>query len=166
MNIKIKLVHPLAKLPEQQHDTDAGWDVFATEIIKESDDFYIVKLGFSLEIPIGYKCVLVPRSSITKTKWLVQNSPGQGDPTYRGEYQYRFRAIPDVITVDNTTVNGLFSVTNQLAPFVLKYPEFPYKVGERIGQIFFEEIVPFEWEVVNELSDTARGAGGFGSTGK
>lgn len=162
MNIKIKLTHPLAKLPEQTHDTDAGWDVFATEIIKEADDFYIVKLGFCLEIPIGYKCVLVPRSSITKTKWLQQNSPGQGDPSYRGEYSYRFRGLP--IGFIQKEVPGGMGCSDY--EYVCKYSEFPFKIGDRIGQIFFEEIVPFEWEIVNELSETKRGTGGFGSTGK
>lgn len=146
--IKIKFTSKFAKLPIQASEFSGGWDVFAAEIIKESDDFYIVDLGFQLEIPNGYKVTLVPRSSITKTKWIQQNSPGLGDSDYRGNYQYRFRCIPN-------TPESTFDFQN-----------FPYKVGDRIGQIYLEEVIPISFIESSDLSDSVRGDGGFGSTGK
>lgn len=150
MKIKFKRLHPDAAIPKQATEFAGGWDVTATEIIQEADDFVICKLGFALELPIGYKLTLVPRSSLTKTKWILQNSPGLGDADYIGEYQYRFRALP--------LIEDLF------VDYIIDYPEFPYKVGDRIGQVYLEEVIPMEFEEVEELSDTVRGEGGFGST--
>lgn len=150
MLVKIKKLHPDAVIPKKASELAGGWDVTATEIIQESEDFVICKLGFALQPPSNYKVTLVPRSSLTKTKWILQNSPGLGDPDYLGEYQYRFRALPD-------------HVIHYLTSSII-YPKFPYKVGDRIGQIYLEEIIPIEFKLVEELSDTVRGTGGFGST--
>jgi dUTP pyrophosphatase len=153
LRIKIKKCHPDAAIPQKATQLAAGHDVTVTEIIQEAEDFVVCKLGFALTPPPGYKVVLVPRSSLTKTKWILQNSPGQGDEDYTGEYQYRFRCIPSGV---NTKMSG----------YTLSYDEFPYKVGDRIGQIFLEEVIKFEFEEVSELSNTERGVGGFGHTGR
>jgi dUTP pyrophosphatase len=153
MKVKIKKLDPKAQIPKQATEFSGGWDVVATEIIQESNDFVICKLGFALELPKGYKLTLVPRSSLTKTHWILQNSPGLGDQDYTGEYQYRFRALPIDIGWNNKQ------------EYCLTYSKFPYKVGDRIGQVYLEEVIPIEFEEVTELSDTERSTGGFGSTG-
>jgi len=153
MKVKIKKLHSEAVIPKQATEFAGGWDVVVTEIIQESKDFVICKLGFSLELPKGYKLTLVPRSSLTKTKWVLQNSPGLGDADYTGEYQYRFRALPIGIGWNNK------------AEYCLTYSKFPYSVGDRIGQVYLEEVIPIEFEEVEELSTTERNTGGFGSTG-
>lgn len=164
MKVKIKKLYPNAVIPKQATEFSGGWDVIVTEIEHKEDDFVICKLGFALELPIGYKLTLVPRSSLTKTKWILQNSPGLGDTDYRGEYQYRFRALPYKVISDFK----YSSLQNRkiLNGYMFKYPEFPYKEGERIGQVYLEEIIPIEWEETEVLSDTVRGVGGFGSTDK
>ena len=159
MKIKLRKLHEKATVPERGTEFSGGWDVTATTIIQEAEDFVICKLGFALEIPEGYKLTLVPRSSLTKTHWIVQNSPGLGDADYRGEYQYRFRAIPIGADVER----NMFGTDHKVK---LIYPEFPFKENERIGQVYIEEVLPIEFEVVEDLSDTVRGEGGFGSTGK
>lgn len=161
MQVKIKKLHPDAVIPKQASELAGGWDVVATEIIEESDDFVICKLGFALQPPTNYKITLVPRSSLTKTNWILQNSPGLGDPDYLGEYQYRFRCIPINTDLEYWDDHGFITNIND----GLKYQEFPYKVGDRIGQIYLEEIIPIEFIEVDELSNTDRGTGGFGSTG-
>ena len=155
VNIKIKKLHPLAQIPKQAPEFAGGWDVVVTDIIKESDDFVICKLGFALDIPYGYKLTLVPRSSLTKTKWIIQNSPGLGDSDFRGEYQLRFRALPCGIKFNWKKFK-----------FELKYPKFPYNAGDRIGQIYLEEIINMSFSEVSELATSVRGDGGFGSTNK
>lgn len=152
VSIKFKRLHKDAKFPKKIDELCGGWDVTCTEIIWEDVDFVICKLGFALEIPAGYKVTLVPRSSFTKYRWVLQNSPGLGDASYVGEYQYRFRAIPI-----GTRKMGLI--------MDLTYDGFPYKVGDRIGQIYLEEVIPIEFEEVEELSETIRGSRGFGSSG-
>ena len=166
MLVKLKKLHPDAIIPQRMTALSGGWDVAATEIIQESSNFVICKLGFALQPPPNYKITLVPRSSLTKTNWVVQNSPGLGDADYLGEYQYRFRCIPSEVKVGiKTHYNGHgFSYNEDV--YLLTYEEFPFKVGDRIGQIYLEEVIPIEFEEVEELSDTERGTGGFGSTNR
>jgi dUTP pyrophosphatase len=150
MIVKIKKLHPNAVIPAKASDLAAGWDVTCTEIEKGLNGLITCKTGFALQPPPNYRVVLIPRSSITKTMYVMQNSPGCGDPDYLGEYIYKFRALPK---------EGL--------PFgSLSYEGFPFKAGERIGQLFLQEIIPIEFEEVIELDATNRGTGGFGSTGK
>lgn len=153
MKVKIKKFHPNASIPKQATDLAGGWDVTVTEIIQESNDFVICKLGFGLQPPPNYKITLVPRSSLTKTKWILQNSPGLGDADYLQEYQYRFRCLPEHI-----------SESRKFSPAYLIYQKFPYRIGDRIGQIYLEEAIPIEFEEVDELLPIGNRIGGFGST--
>lgn len=153
MQIKIKKLHPNATIPKQATELAGGWDVTVTEIEKAEDDLVICKLGFALQLPKNYKLTLVPRSSLTKTKWFIQNSPGLGDADYLQEYQLRFRALPfDVHVVD------------RFGGIALEYPKFPYKVGDRIGQVYLEEVIPIEFIEVDEF-DFENDRGGYGHTG-
>lgn len=153
MKVKIKRFNKKIPFPEKATELAAGHDVVASEIIQKEVDFVICKLGFALTPPPGYKVVLVPRSSLTNTHWVLQNTPGQGDEDFTGEYQLRFRAIPIGLTYDSKD------------EYVLKYTNFPYKEGDRVGQIFVEKVEKFEFEEVEELLVTKRGDGGYGSTG-
>jgi dUTP pyrophosphatase len=156
MNIKFKKLHKEAHIPTQGSKGAGGWDLYAAEITEVAPDEVIVHLGFALAPPPGYRVTFVPRSSFTKNRWVLQNSPTLGDPDYRGEYKVRFRAIP----------SRIIQSSGGLKKPILGYPKFPYEVGDRVAQMYLEEIIPIEFEVVKDLDDTERGAGGFGSTGK
>ena len=164
MIVKFKKLHPLAQLPKKSTELAGGHDVICTDILQIDSDLVICKLGFALTPPSNYKITLVPRSGITKTKWMVQNSPGLGDSDFFGEYQFRFRAIPDGVEKhyepfkDGGNINSAYGVD------VLTYPDFPYKIGDRIGQIYIEEVIPLEFEIVDELEVSVRGEG-WGSSG-
>lgn len=144
MIVKIKKFRENARVPEKMSELAAGFDLYASEIEFPEPGFAICKLGVGMTPPQGYKIVFVPRSSITKTRWILQNSPTQGDEDFVGEYQLRLRGIP--------YPGGTYQM-------------FPYKVGDRIGQMFIEKVIDFTFEEVEELEDTKRGAGGFGSSG-
>lgn len=75
MKIKFKRLHEKATIPKQATDLAGGWDVTVTKIEKVKEDLVICKLGFALQLPKNYRLILVPRSSLTKTKWILQNSP-------------------------------------------------------------------------------------------
>ena len=156
MIAKFKRLHKNAVIPKQATEFDGGWDVTVTEIEYVEPDFVICKLGFALELPVGYKLTLVPRSNLTKYQWVVNNSPGLGDALYKHEYQIRFRAIPNGVrkTIAIPGANH----------YEITYPAFPYKVGDRIGQVYVEQVIPIEWKEVEEFETEDRG-GGFGSTG-
>jgi dUTP pyrophosphatase len=148
MQVKIKKLHPNATTPKRATELAGGWDVTATEIERVDDDLVICKLGFALQLPKNHRLILVPRSSITKTKWILQNSPGLGDEDFIQEYQFRFRALPQY----------------QKGTLLFEYPRFPYEVGDRIGQVYLEEVIPMEFVEVEEFDfDNNRGA--YGSTG-
>jgi dUTP pyrophosphatase len=151
VNVKFKKFHNKASIPKRATELAGGWDVKVTEVIRKSDDFYVCKLGFGLQIPENYKITLVPRSSLTKTKWVLQNSPGLGDADFIGEYQLKFRCIPSDVYVGNYGVN-------------LIYDAFPFEVGDSVGQIYIEEVIDMEFEEVEQLDQTERGEGGYGST--
>ena len=161
MRVKIKKLHKDATLPKQATEFAGGWDVTVTEIEQVEDDLVICKLGFALQLPEGYKLTLVPRSSLTKTKWILQNSPGLGDQDYLQEYQYRFRALPESYGQAIVSESqGYANVKN-----ILTYSKFPYEVGDRIGQVYLEEVIPIEFEEVEEF-DFSNNRGSYGHTGK
>ncbi len=141
MKVNIKKVHPDAVIPSYAKNGDAGMDLVATSIIGETLGSVTYGLGIALEIPEGFVGLVFPRSSIRKTDLSLTNCVGVIDSGYRGEIQATFKKT-----------NGLDSLA--------------YKVGDRIAQIMIIPYPPIEFEEVNELNNTERGEGGFGSTGK
>lgn len=149
IKIKIKKLYLNTVLPIKGSEHAACYDVVAREVIDNHNGKVTVKLGFATDIPNGYKGVIVPRSSFTQKGWVMQNSPGQVDSDYRGEWMIKFESIP----YNATWTHGI-------------NPKFPYKEGERCAQIFFEKVENIYWEETETLNNTVRNNGGFGSTGK
>ena len=157
MKVLIKKMHPNARIPKRATEFAGGWDVVVTEIIKDAEDVMICKLGFCLEVPINYKIRIVPRSSITKTDWFIQNTPTLFDSDFRAEYVLKFKCISSQV---NKRYYG-----EDYHEYYMSYTDFPYKEGDRIAQMYLEEVIPIEFEEITELSNTTRGEGSFGSTG-
>ena len=136
--IKIKKIHPDAKLPTYAHPgEDAGMDVVA--ISKEIKDKYVeYKTGLALEVPKGYVCLIFPRSSVTNKDLMLKNCVGVLDSGYRGELVFKFQ----------------------------KFNEEVYEVGDRIGQIIVIPYPMIKVDEVFELGESKRGDGGWGHTGK
>lgn len=153
MKIKFRRLNENAVVPVFATKGAACADVVATEIIKQDSYNVTVKLGFATEIPEGYKGVVVPRSSFTQKGWVMQNSPAQIDSDYRGEWMLKFQSLTfDAISTRHNLIDLL--------------PEdFPYEVGDRVAQVYFEKVEQAEFVVVDDLESTQRGEGGFGSTG-
>lgn len=139
MNVRVQKLAIEAVIPQYAKEGDAGMDL--TAITHKSTDLYEeYGTGLAFEIPEGYVGLLFPRSSVTNKELMLKNSIGVIDSTYRGEVKVRF---------ENTTGGDMI-----------------YAVGERIAQLI---IMPYPKVVlveVAELTDTSRGEGGFGSTGK
>lgn len=165
MLVRIKRLHPQANLPVRMSESAGAWDVTATEIVEEANGFVICKLGFSLAPPPNYRVILVPRSNITKYGWVMANSIGIGDSDYRGEYQMRFRSIPQwgIRTIGEDKLDDGETVKTGKWDWIT--PEFPYKKGDRIGQMWVEKVEEISFVEVVDLDVTSRGVGGFGSTG-
>ena len=130
-------------LPHYETIASAGMDLRANlteSIILKPLERTIIKTGLFIELPIGYEAQVRPRSGLAfKNGITVLNSPGTIDADYRGEI--------GVILVNLS--NQAFEIQN----------------GERIAQLIIAKHDRADWIEVQELSETARGEGGFGSTG-
>ena len=138
--VKIKKLDPNAVIPKYSKDGDAGMDLTITDI-KENTSFSITYgFGIAIEIPKGYVGLIFPRSSVRNQDLILSNCVGVIDSGYRGELQATFKKT-----------QGLDS--------------FSYNVGDRGAQIMIIPYPQIEFVETDNLSDTERGAGGFGSTG-
>ena len=147
LKIKFQKLTEDARMPYKGSEHAAAYDVYAHSITSESTGKVKVGLGFKTEIPKGYKGIIVPRSNLTKFQWVLNNSFGVIDADYRGEWMVIFTRLEF-----NTSSGGAVE-------------DFPYGVGDRVAQIYFEEVLPVSFDVVPELEQSERGEGGFGSTG-
>jgi len=147
LKIKLQKVTEDARMPIKGTADAACYDVYAHSITISNDGKVTVGLGFKTEIPRGYKGIIVPRSNLTKYFWVLNNSFGVIDSDYRGEWMAMFTQLP--------ILSGIISGTTS----------FPYGVGDRVAQIYFEEVLPISFDVVPELEQSDRGEAGFGSTG-
>ena len=144
MQVRIKKLNENAVIPTYAKEGDAGMDLVITDIKGENKYDITYGFGISMEIPEGFVGLVFPRSSIRKTDLILSNSVGVIDSGYRGEIQATFNQR---------------SLSSQSGSFL-------YGVGDRIMQIMIIPHPPIEFEEVEELNNTERGEGGFGSTGK
>ncbi len=143
--IEVKVVNRSGEaLPAYQTPLSAGMDLRAavTEpVVLQPGRRTLVPTGLHIELPAGYEAQIRPRSGLAlKHGVTVLNSPGTIDADYRGEIQVLLVNLSD-------------------QPFEIKR-------GERIAQMVVARHERVQWTEVSELSDTARGAGGFGHTGR
>lgn len=142
--MKIKVINKSShKLPHYETLASAGMDLRANleeSITLKPLERAIVPTGIFMELPVGYEAQVRPRSGLAAKKGIsVLNAPGTIDADYRGEV--------GVILVN------------------LSSEEFVVENGERIAQMVLAKHERAEWMEVDSLSETDRGAGGFGSTG-
>ncbi|MDD8017593.1 MAG: dUTP diphosphatase [Bacteroidota bacterium] len=146
--IKIRIT----RLSESTHDVplplyatagSAGMDIYSAvkdDLVIQPGETVLVPTGFSMELPLGFEAQIRPRSGLAiKNNIGLMNSPGTIDSDYRGEVK---------IVVTNHGKN-----------------DFIVRRGDRVAQMVIGRYERAEWVVVQELSSTERGAGGFGSTG-
>ena len=143
--MKVKIVnHSRFALPEYQTPLSAGLDIRANideSVTLRPLDRAMIPTGLFVELPEGCEMQIRPRSGLAAKHGItVLNSPGTIDADYRGEIK--------VILVN------------------LSNEPFTIEAGERIAQMIVARYEQIEWQAVEELSSTERGAGGFGSTGK
>jgi len=142
---------PNAVLPKQAKENDAGYDLVALEDgVYDDDNRYIqYRTGIAIQPPEGYHTEIFPRSSISKYDLMLANSIGVIDEFYNGEILLRFKIIARTFGRE---------VCNSTDPKI-------YKKGDKIGQLLIKKTIIAEFQEVDELKLTQRGAGGFGSTG-
>lgn len=168
MNVKIKKVHPNAVIPAYATDYSAGMDL--TVVDWEFDEYgnKVYHTGLAFEIPEGYAGFIFPRSSNAKKNLWLTNSVGIIDADYRGEVTLKFKASIRVINTLWIRLKLFFiRPTNKHNIGITSvWENTDYEVGDRCGQIVIMPFPKIEFEEVEELSQTNRGSGGYGSTGK
>jgi len=172
IQINYKKLYENSKDPVRKYDVDAGFDLSAAW--KKEKDLYVeYGTGIAFEIPVGYVGLVFPRSSITKVDYILKNSVGVIDSSYRGEICLRFVKAYNETVFEIPEDEGVMkhSVENKLKHFIninktIKKELTYYKIGDRIGQIVFQKLPDVKLNEVNELSKTIRNEDGFGSTGK
>ena len=140
LNVKIKRTHPESQIPTKgREDSDAGWDLYARTGTTIADgEHALIPVGVAMDIPVGWVGVIKDRSGMAWKRQL-EGSGGIIDASYRGEIHMILRNFSGE-TVD-------------------------IEPGERVGQMLFLPVPQVDFEEVDELSETVRGDGGFGSSG-
>lgn len=172
MNVKIRKLSEHARIPTYGTVGAAAFDLYAAEdVIIAPGETVKVPLGFAVEIPDGFEMQIRPRSGVSlNTKLRVANAPGTIDSDYRGEA---------AVIVDNIakgrekygissyyTVRGINGLTYQADGERYEDGTYIIRRGDRIAQAVIVPVPKVTFEVVDEeLTQTERGAGGFGSTG-
>ena len=141
MKIKIKKLDPKAVIPTRGSDAAAGVDLHAPKaLVIHPNSNGVVNTGLAVEIPDGYFGAIFARSGMATRKGLrPANCVGVIDSDYRGEIKVVLHNDSDIIR--------------------------PVQEGDRVAQLVILPYEPIEFDEVDELNDTDRGIGGFGSTG-
>lgn len=150
MKIRFKKLSSEALIPTKAHPTDAGFDLTATSFKRDSYGSYVYGTGIAVEIPEGYVGLVFPRSSIAKKDMILTNCVGVIDSGYRGEIMAKFKPADRFMTSVKHNDNRI------------SY----YETGDRIAQLIIMPYPEIEFEEADELSDSERGTGGYGSTGE
>lgn len=138
LEVKVKKLHPEAVVPTYAKNGDAGLDL--TAVSREVTEHYTeYDTSLAFEIPEGYVGLVFPRSSISKTGLVLKNSVGVIDSGYRGSVKLRFSQNPS---------------------------KPHYNPGDKVGQLIIIPYPLIQLIESEELSDTERGDGGFGSSGR
>lgn len=143
IEVKVKKLVPEAVIPQKARKGDAGFDLVAVSTMFEKRQ-YVYGTGLAFEIPDGYVGLVFPRSSVYKKDLIMSNCVGVIDSGYRGEIMARFNLAGRPDDSDGLPM---------------------YKKGERIAQMVIVKLPDVELVEADELGQSERGEGGFGSTG-
>lgn len=185
ITVKFKLLNSEAELPQYAHDGDNGMDIKAVSVSYNiNNDSYKYGTGIACESPEAVGCLAMPRSSNSTTDSYLTNSVGLVDSyTYRGEIKFVFKsrtsrsvrimcAAMHKYHCEMNWFERLFTsfktVYNEIETDFFNDPikYAPYAVGDRLGQLVFVRFPKVKVKKTDKLSETKRGAKGFGSTGK
>lgn len=153
MEVKFKRLEHGEGLPLPRYATSgaAGMDICSAEDVKlPSGKTIMVSTGFACAVPEGYELQCRPRSGLASKGITIVNAPGTVDSDYRGELKVLLQNTNPSVTLFGSPFSEPFEITR----------------GDRIAQLVLAPVTIAQPVEVDELDETARGAGGFGSTGR
>ena len=151
MEVRIKKLYKDSILPTKAHASDAGYDLYAHSKSYDNDGNVVYGSGVAMEIPKGYVGLIFPRSSNAKKDLILSNSVGVIDSGYRGEIMFKFKPSNVIEKPDLAYIPESIS---------------KYEVGDRICQVIIMPYPEIEFVECDELSESERMCGGYGSTGR
>ena len=141
LKVKFKKLVPEAVIPTKAHPTDAGFDLVATSVSEDLKRGIVsYGTGIAVEIPENHVGYIFPRSSVYKHQVSLANCVGVIDSGFRNEILLKFRIVQPHIS--------------------------RYSVGDKVAQLIIQPYPEIQFEEVDELSDSDRGMGCFGSSGR
>jgi dUTP pyrophosphatase len=156
IQLKLKKMAENAVMPKHAYAGDGAWDFVATSRHFSEDGRHVkYGVGWAVEMPEGYRLRVCGRGSIAKYDLVIANAVGLVDAGYRGEIFVNFKIIPPFVNDQTNNPTVLTSFEPKL-----------YEVGEKICQAYLEKVECVSFREVDELSDSERGAGAMGSSGK
>ena len=140
IEIEIQLISPNGKVPSQKHASDIGYDISSSNVVTlKSNEVTLVNTGIAINLPKQCAGFVLPRSGLsTKHKITLINSPGLIDPGYTGELLVPLMNLAD--------------------------KDYDIEVGDRIAQLVLIDTNKVDFKLVDNLPETDRSSGGFGST--
>lgn len=145
IEVKIKRLSADAVIPQYSRAGDAGLDITATSVV-DMGRYVEYGTGLSIAVPPGHVGLLAPRSSLSDYDLILANHLGILDSNYRGEIKFRFKK----------------SIKLRDCP---EFMERIYSIGDRIGQLLIIPLPEIKFTEVEELDETNRGTGAYGSSG-
>ena len=165
MKVNFKKLIPGAQAPKFGKPGDAGADLVAISMEDIDGEQVVYGTGIAVEIPEGMVGLIFPRSSIRNYELSMANSVGVIDSGYRGEIMVTFN-----YKTDSDTYAKVLQMADEESFEAFhggkEYAYNKYKLGDRIAQLVIVPVPLIQYKEVDELSETERGEGGHGSTGK
>lgn len=156
LKVKVKKLHPDAIIGDYAKNGDAGIDLVAISKDYDKDGNVVYGTGLAFEIPYGYVGLLFPRSSNSKKDLYLTNHVGVIDSSYRGEVTLKYRPTDVRMEFEKYSTGNILKSKESIV----------YDIGDKIGQLIIIPYPQVKLVEVTELSDSDRGTGAYGSTGK
>lgn len=166
--VKVKKLDDKAIIPSRGHDTDSGWDLTLIGIHKIKGDTIFFKTGLQVEPPSGHYFEVYPRSSISELPFMLANSVGIIDESYRGELLVPIRVLHGEVgnsSERDQYPGGMIKALDARPSSMSEVANLILSKKPKIVQMILRKRIDFAIQEVSEsLSETDRGGGGFGST--
>jgi len=167
LSTKIKKISDKAVLPSRAHETDSGWDLTVIGVDKIKGDTIFFKTGLQVKPPSGHYFEVYPRSSISPLPFMLANSAGIIDESYRGELIVAIRVLHSNMGTSSerdTYPSGMVNALDARPASITEVANLILGKKPKIAQMILRKRLDTGFEEVEELDETERGSGGFGSS--
>lgn len=164
---KIKKINEKAEIPTKGHPSDSGWDLTVIGVDKIKGDTIFFKTGLQVRPPAGHYFEIYPRSSIAPLPLMLANSVGIIDENFSGELIVAIRVLHSEMGLSNERTSfpsGMINALDARPSSITEVANLILGKKPKIAQMILRKRLDTTFEEVEDLEETDRGAGGFGST--